>query len=180
MNPKDPHIPFTVEEPDQEVSQPSWIPWFLQVPQHPHYFSIQKTHTHDQYLHWDSNHLVMAKHSVFNTLAHRAKVVSTNQQSLQKELKHIRALQACSFPTWALNSLHQFNCKHIIHNGQNSTNNQPNDNNNNGTSNHNNNNKNIFIVVPYIHGLEEEFQRTCNRKGIQVHLKDTNTIKPSS
>ena len=32
------------------------------------------THT-DQYLHWDSNHHIMANQSVFNTLAHRAKVV---------------------------------------------------------------------------------------------------------
>ena len=42
------------------------------------------THT-DQYLHWDSNHFIMAK-QCFNTLAHRAKLVPTNQQSLHKEL----------------------------------------------------------------------------------------------
>ena len=29
----------------------------------------------DQYLHWDSNHFIAAKHSVYSTLAHRAKVV---------------------------------------------------------------------------------------------------------
>ena len=132
----------------------------------------------DQYLHWDSNHFIMAKHNVFNTLVHRAKIVSTNQQSLQKELEHIRnVLQACSFPPWALNSLqHKFNCKHNIHNGQNSTDNQPKNNNNNGTSN-NNNNKNTSIVVPYIQGLGERFKRTYNRKGIQAHFEGTNTIK---
>ena len=45
------------------------------------------------------HHFVTAKHSVYNTLAHRAKIVSSNQESLHKELNHIRkALQACHFP----------------------------------------------------------------------------------
>ena len=33
------------------------------------------------------------------------------------------------------------------------------------------------MVVPYIQGLGEKFKRTCNKKGIQVHLKGSNTIK---
>ena len=70
----------------------------------------------------------LLENSVFNTLAHRAKVVSTNQQALHKEMEHIRkALQACSVPPWALHCLHnKFNHKHKIHNGQTSTDNQPN------------------------------------------------------
>ena len=79
---------------------------FSRSQQHPHYFSLQKAHIlrplstigHQPHHH--------GKHSVFNTLAHRAKVVSTNQQSLHKELEHItKALWACSFPPWALRSL---------------------------------------------------------------------------
>ena len=60
----------------------------------------------------------MAKHSVFNTLGHRAKVVSANQQTLHKELGHIRkALQAWHFPPWTLNKLQQkFDLKHNINN----------------------------------------------------------------
>ena len=46
----------------------------------------------------------------------------------------------------------------------------------NGTSN-NKSNKNLSIVVPYIQGLDEKFKRTCNKKGIQVHFKGSNTIK---
>ena len=65
------------------------------------------THT-DQFLHWDSNHFIAAKHSVYNTLAHRAKTVSSNQEALHKELHHIRrALQACTFPPWAYYQLQQ-------------------------------------------------------------------------
>ena len=33
------------------------------------------------------------------------------------------------------------------------------------------------MVVPYIQGLGDNFKRTCNKKGIQVHFKQSNTIK---
>ena len=120
----------------------SWTPWFLQVPPTPSLLQSTESQHRDQYLHCDSNHVLVAKHSVFNTLTHRAKVVSTHQQSCHTELEHIRkALQASSFPLWALNNLqHKFNCKDNIHNGQNSTGNQPNNNNNNNGTNHSNNN----------------------------------------
>ena len=32
-------------------------------------------------------------------------------------------------------------------------------------------------MVPYIQGLGEKFQRTYNKKGIQVHFKGSNTIE---
>ena len=91
-------------------TKPRWItsipghPSFTRSQQHPHCYSLQKlTHT-DQYLHWHSSHFIKAKYTAFNALAHRAKVVSHNQQSLHKELDHIRkALQDCHFPTWTLN-----------------------------------------------------------------------------
>ena len=146
-----------MKELDQEVYLPFLDTLVSPSPNNTLITSAYRRPTHtDQYLHWDSNHLIVAKHNVFNTLAQRAKVVSTNQQSLHKELENKRkALQACSFPPWALNSLqHKCNCKHNIHSGQTSTDNQPNNNNNNGTNsnnNNNNNNNNISIVVPYIH-----------------------------
>ena len=69
--------------------------------QHTKYLSLQKTHTYRPYLHWDSNHHITAKHSVYNTLAHRAKTVSSTQDSLDQELLHIKtALQLCQFPNW--------------------------------------------------------------------------------
>ena len=84
------------------------------------------THT-DQYLHWDSNHHITAKQSVFNTLAHRPKIVSSTKDSLDKELQHIKdALHACQFPKWALKTWHH----RFIHNN---TQNQGNSSNNNLT-----------------------------------------------
>ena len=182
INTQDPHIQFTMEEPNQD----GWLPFLdTHIPPDPNNTLIttvyrKPTHT-DQYLHWDSNHVIGAKYSVFNTLAHRAKVVSHNQQSLHKELDHIRkALQACQFPTWTLNRLQQKFPKvwtqapnqqwtkfHGI---------QPN--NNAGTIS-DINNKNISIMVPCIHGLGEKFKRTCNNKGIKVHLKAQTLLKHS-
>ena len=176
INTQDPCIQFTLEEPDKEGALPFWDTLVSSGPNNTLIISVYRKPPHTgQYLHWTCNHFIMAKLSVLNTLAHRAKVVSTNQQALHEEMEHIRkALQACSVPPWALNSLHnKFNCKHNIHNGQNSTDNQPN-NNNIGTNN--NNSKNISIVLPYTHGLGERFKRTCKNMGIQVHFKGT-TIK---
>ena len=45
-----------------------------------------------------------AIHSVFNTLAHRARTVCANWQPLYKEEEHIRdALIKCKYSTWAFN-----------------------------------------------------------------------------
>ena len=104
-NTQDPHIQLTMEEPDQDVSVPFLD---MQVSPGPNNTLTNKvyrklTHT-GQYVHWDNNHFIMAKHIVFSTLAYGAKVVSTNQQTLHKELEYIRkALQACHFPPWTLN-----------------------------------------------------------------------------
>ena len=140
------------------------------------------THT-DQYRHWDSNHFITAKHSVYNTLAYRANIVSSNQQALNKELEHIRkALHCCHFPTWELNKLQQ-NFQHRHYNSSESTTtdsqnmNSCNNAGDNHHHHHHNNNRNIFMVVPYIQRLSEKFKRTCNKKGIQVHFKGSNTIK---
>ena len=83
------------------------------------------------------------------------------------------------FPPLAMNTLHsKFNCKHNIHIGQTSTDNQTN--NKNSGRNNNDNNKNISIVVPYICGLGERLKMICIHMGIQVQFKGTITMKPSS
>ena len=118
------------------------------------------THTHTQYLHWDSNHFITAKQSVYNTLAHRAKIVPSNQESLDQELQHIwRALLGCQFSNWALNQLQQ----KFQRNNQpkQDTNHNSNCTNNNNT---NSNNRNITIVVPYIQGTGEKSKRFANPK----------------
>ena len=91
INTQDPNIQFTVEEPDQHGPLPSLDTKVTPGPNNTLSTTVYRKPTHtDQYLHWNSNHFVTAKHSVYNTLAHRAMVVSSDQQSLHQELKHIR------------------------------------------------------------------------------------------
>ena len=126
------------------------------------------THT-DQYLHRDSNHHITAKQSVFNTLAHRAKIVSSTRDKMDRELQHIKTtLQHCQFPSWALNQWqHRFT--------------HPNHHNTTTTTTSNNssadNKNNITIVVPYMSNTGEKFKKLCIKKGIQVHFKGTNTLR---
>ena len=104
INNQDPHIQFTVQ-PTQQGSLPFLDTLVTIQPDNTPSTSVYRKPTHtDQYLHWDSNHHITAKHSVYNTLAHRAKTVSSTQDTLDQELLHIKtALQLCQFPNWALN-----------------------------------------------------------------------------
>ena len=171
INSQDPNIQFTVE-PTQQGSLP--FLYMLVTIEQDNTFSTsvyrKPTHT-DQYLHWDSNHHITAKQSVFNTLAHRTKVISSSQDKLQKELQHIKsALQQCQFPNWALN---QWYHKFINPNQPNNNNNT----NNNNQQDNNSNKCNITIVIPYMPGTGEKFKKLCKNKGIQIHFKDTNTLR---
>ena len=169
INSQDPHIQFTVE-PTQQGSL-SFLDTLVTIEQDNTCSTsvYRKPTCTDQYLHWDSNHHITGKQSVFNTLAHRAKVVSSSQDRLEQELQHIRtALQACQFPNWALNQWH-----HRFTN-----NNQPTINNNTNNQQDNNPNKrNITIVVPFILGTSKKFKKLCKNKGIQVHYKGANTLR---
>ena len=133
---------------------------------HNFYTTVYRKPTHtDQYLHWDSSHFIIAKQSVYNTLADRAKIVSSNQEALHKALDHIKKpLQVCQFPSWALNQLqHKFIRKH--------NNNQDSNPNINSSNTDNNNNTNITIVVPYIQGLEKKCKWYANQKVYRYILR---------
>ena len=96
----------------------------------------------------------LPKQSVYNTLAHRAKTVSSTQESLQKELSHIKtALHHCQFPSWALNQWeHKFNHTQPPTAQDNSS--------NNNNSSSNSNKYKATIVVPYINKTSEKFKRS--------------------
>ena len=133
INNQDPHIQITVGEPLQEGTLPFLDTLVATGPSNTLSTAVYRKPTHtDQYLHWDSNHFIVAKHSVYNTLAHRAKAVSYSQEALHKELNHIKkALQACHFPPLALNQLQQkFERKHYNNQESNHTDNPTNNSNN--------------------------------------------------
>ena len=128
------------------------------------------THT-GQYLHWVRNHFLAAKHSVYNTLTHRARVVCTSQHTFQQEEDHIRqALLKWNFPPIGSQHLNtKFYLKQCTDHTQMVDNTQHN---NSATTN----SRNIFLVVPYSKGLSKRFNKTCRSLGIQVHFKARNTI----
>ena len=108
INSLDTHIQFTTENSKEDGSI-----HFLDIlvsPEHNNTLttSIYRKPTHvDQYLHWDSNHNLPAKYSIYKTVAHRARVVYKSQQALKEEEDHIRqALLRHSYPPWTLNRLH--------------------------------------------------------------------------
>ena len=91
INNQDPHIQFTVDEPTQHGTLP-FLDTLVTIESNNTFSTTvyrKPTHT-DQYLHWDSNHHITAKESVYNTLAHRAKTVSSKKQSLDKELQQLK------------------------------------------------------------------------------------------
>ena len=89
-----------MDKPDQEGALPFWDILVSPGLKNTLFTTVYKKSTHtDQYLHWDNNHFITAKNCVFSALPHRAKVVSTNQQALHKEMEHVqKVLWACSFP----------------------------------------------------------------------------------
>ena len=152
-------------EPTQQGSLPFLYTLITIEPDNTFSTTVYRKPTHtDQYLHWDSNHHITVKQSVYNTLAHRAKIVSSTQDKMDRELQQIRtALQQCQFPDWALNQWqHKFTNP-----------NQPTTNNNNPPAS---NKKNITIVVQYMPNTGEKLQKLPKKKGIQVHFKGTNTL----
>ena len=135
INNQDPHIQFTVE-PTQQGSLPFLDTLVTIEPDNTFSTTVYRKPTHtDHYLHWDSNHHITAKQSIYNT------IVSSTQDKLDRELQHIRtALQHWQFPTWSLNQWqHKFN--------------HPNQPNTTTTTNNNNNppdnNKKNIIIVGY-------------------------------
>ena len=169
INNQDPYIQFTVE-PTQQGSLPFLDTHVTIEPDNTFSTTVYRKPTHtDQYLHWDSNHHITAKQSVFNTLAHWAKIISSTKDKMDRELQHIKtAQQHCQFPSWALN---QWEHKFTHPNQHNTTTT------NNNNSSADNNKNNVTIVVPYMPNTGEKFKKSCKKKGIQVHFKGTNTLR---
>ena len=81
-----PHIQFRVE-PTQQGSLPFLDTLVTIQPDNTFSTTVYREPTHtDQYQHWDSNHHINAKQTVYNTLAHRAEKVSSTEDKMDREL----------------------------------------------------------------------------------------------
>ena len=127
------------------------------------------THT-DLYLQWDSHHSIAAKYSVINTLHHRAKAVSSNNQLLKEEEDHPQeVLTRNKYPLWALNRVKIKNKTTQVQQQQRT---QPNAN-TRGTIG----NQKSYMVLLYVKGLSESIKNVGKKHGIQTYFKGGNTIK---
>ena len=171
INSVDPAIRFTVEDNKEDWSIP-----FLDTivkPEVDGTLSItvyrKPIHT-DQYLQWDSHHLLSAKFSVIHTLSHRASTVCSKPELLQQEKDHLRkALTKCKYPKWALDKVEK---------RLNRSTRQVSDGGITGAQSPTNEVKNKgHIVIPYTQGLCESIKKICGRYGIQTHFKGGRTIK---
>ena len=103
----DPHAQFTKEKPSSNGSILFLDTLFSPGPNNILLTSMYRKPTYmSHYLCWNSHHILPAKYSVFNTLTHRARVVSANKQLLQEEDGYIRkSLHRGKYPNWALDRL---------------------------------------------------------------------------
>ena len=92
LNKVDPAIKFAVEENQDNGAIPFLDTLVTPLADNSLSFKVYQKPTYtDQYLQWDNHHSLSSKYSVIGTLTHRAKVVCTNLESLQGELKHLRS-----------------------------------------------------------------------------------------
>ena len=151
-----------------------WINAFLRWAWNPSNTVYRKPSHTDQYLQWDSHHLLSANFSVIHTLTHRAQTVCSNPDLLCKEKAHLRkVLTQCKYPKWALDKVEKRLNKPSREvtdgaNNQGTTGTQP-TNNEVKTKGH--------IVIPCTQDLCESIKKICGRYGIQTHFKGSNTIR---
>ena len=125
------------------------------------------THT-DLYLQWDSHHTITAKHSVVNTLNHRARAVCSNQELPKEEDYLQKDLLENKYPIWALNRV-KMKIKAPLRQDQNKR--------DNINANDTSGNKKPYMVLPYVKGLSEGKKNVYSKHRVQVHYKGGNTIK---
>ena len=103
LNSIDPHIKFTVEQPNKEGAIP-----FLDTLPKPSGEEIsvsvyrKPTHT-DRYLDFNSSHPISAKRAIVRALMDRAENVCSDPEILSKEVEHLsKVLHYNNYPQWMI------------------------------------------------------------------------------
>ena len=144
VNTVDPSVNFTTEETRPDGSMPLLDTLITPQKDGTLTTSVYRKPTHtDLYLQWDSNHNLVCKYSVINTLTHRAKAVCSNSKLLEGDLKHLQeVLTKCKYPKWATSKVLQKQEDRRMENRRDQ-----------GKSNTNQTGKKCYIVVCYSQGL---------------------------
>ena len=162
LNSIDPHIKFTVEQPNMEGA----IPFMDTLPQ-PKGENIsvsvyrKPTHT-DRYLDFNSSHPISAKKAVVRAVMDRAENVCSDPDILVKEVEHLgKVLCYNNYPQWLIDKWGKSEKSGpLIHPDT-------------GLEIK----KQFFISVPYFPGLSKSFKKIFRYTAIQVCFKGVNILK---
>ena len=162
LNSIDPHIKFTIEQPNAEGGIP-----FLDTFPKPKGENIavavyrKPTHT-DRYLDFNSSHPVSAKRAVVRALMDRAENVCSDPEILANEIDHLnKVLHYNNYPQWMIKQRGKMEKQDpLIH-----------------PETGNEIQKRFYISVPYFPGLSESFKKIFKYTPVQVCFKVVNTLK---
>ena len=162
LNSIDPHIKFTIEQPNAEGGIP-----FLDTFPKPQGEDIavavyrKPTHT-DRYLDFHSSHPVLAKRAVVRALMDRAENVCSDPDILAKEIEHLsKVLHYNNYPQWMIKQQGKLEKQDpLIH-----------------PETGNEIQKRFYISVPYFPGLRESYKKIFKYMPVQVYFKGVNTLK---
>ena len=163
LNSIDPHIKFTVEQPNEEGA----IPFLDTLPkpkgEEISVLSLQETHTHpDRYLDFNSSHPISAKRAVLRALMDRAENVCSDPEILAEEVEHLsKVLCYNNYPQWMIDKWGKSDkVGPLIH-----------------PDTGHEIRKQFYVSVPYFPGLSEAFKKIFKYTAVQVCFKGVNTLK---
>ena len=160
INSINPHIKFTREE-EEDNQIPFLDVMVVKEDDGSLRTKVYRKSTHtDQYLNWDSNHLLDHKTSVARTLLQRAEDIVSDPKEKKEEIRHIKeVLTINGYKPWAI-TIPKKNktAKKDEKERTTSSNSFP-------------------IGIPYIPGLTEKLVRIFKRNGVNTYTKPTNTIR---
>ena len=162
LNSIDPHIKFTIEQPNAEGGIP-FLDTFPKPKGEEIAVAVYRKPTHtDRYLDFNFSHPVSAKRAVVRALMDRAENVCSDPEILAKEIDHLnKVLHYNNYPQWMIKQRGKMEKQDpLIH-----------------PETGNEIQKRFYISVPYFPGLSESFKKIFKYTPVQVCFKGVNTLK---
>ena len=162
LNSIDPHIKFTIEQPNAEGGIP-FLDTFPKPKGEKIAVAVYRKPTHtDRYLDFNSSHPVSAKRAVVRALMDRAENVCSDPEILANEIDHLnKVLHYNNYPQWMIKQRGKMEKQDpLIH-----------------PETGNEIQKRFYISVPYFPGLSESFKKIFKYTPVQVCFKGVNTLK---
>ena len=161
LNSIDPHIKFTIEQPNEEGGIP-FLNTFPKPKGEGIGVSVYRKPTHtDRYLDFNSSHSILAKRAVVRALMDQAENVCSDPDILAKEMEHLnRVLHYNNYPQWMIDKWGKSDKNDPIIHPETGVEIQ----------------KHFYISVPYFPGLSESYKKIFKYTPIQVCFKGVKSL----